>query len=428
MNNNFVDLSCLPKRGNGNYNWEESIGKHFPFYYNGLVGEILVLNYDKKKCKMNVFVENYTPSCGREIYANQLIHCTLGKLLSIKFGLAYPELIVYLKNKDDAHRYSAQSACSVVTACPFCGEEKIYKVHDLTYYGFRCDKCGDGVSYPNKFMRRLLMQLGIDFIPELSKKYVGFEWVKNYRYDFYFKYNNKEYFIEMDGGFHYIDAFNTINKVRVSDYSKDQLAAQHNIYVIRIDCNYKDIKNRFLYIKNNICNSELACLFNLNYVDWSMCNEYAVNSLVKTTCFLWENGMNNSKDIAKYLHLSPCTVRNYLHIGGELGLVDYDGKKISAMATSERNKSQNVKRSKPIALYKNNKLIGVFRSCDILSKCSLQLFGRTFIKTMIWRACKNDIPKAYDYIMRYISINDYNKYTTSNFILFDGGDSYAIAS
>lgn len=427
MNNNLVDLSCLPKRRNGNYNWEKSVGLYFPFYYNGLTGEIFVLNYDKKNNKLRVFVKNYTPLDGREIYASQLAYCILGKLLSTKVAMSHPELVKYFKNKDDAYRHTTNSACKVITVCPFCGEEKTYTIYNLTCYGFHCDKCGDGVSYPNKFMRCLLGQLDVDFIPELSKKNDGFKWVENYKYDFYFQYNDQKYFVEMDGGFHYNNGFGITDKVRASDNDKNQLAIEHGVKIIRIDCNYRDMKNRFLYIKNSICNSELANLFNLNDVNWIMCNESAINSFVKTACLLWSNGMESVNDISSYLHLSKVTIRNYLNIGKDLGLIDYDGKKISAKATSERNKVLNITRCKPIILYKDNQLVGIFRSCNVLSEQSFKLFGRTFTNTMIWRACKNDIPKAYGYVMKYISINEYNKYTTQNFLLFDGGDSYAAA-
>ena len=37
----------------------------------------------------------------------------------------------------------------------------------------------------------------------------------------------------------------------IDDY-KDEQARLHNIEVIRIDCNYNSIENRFAYIKQNL--------------------------------------------------------------------------------------------------------------------------------------------------------------------------------
>ena len=46
----------------------------------------------------------------------------------------------------------------------------------------------------------------------------------------------------MDGGFHYSKSNNVICE---NDIVKDNLAAEHNVTIIRIDCNYDKIGNRF---------------------------------------------------------------------------------------------------------------------------------------------------------------------------------------
>ena len=78
-----------------------------------------------------------------------------------------------------------------------------------------------------------------------------------------FFYNNKQYIVEMDGGlghgFYNCDAIRGIglNGKDLDEY-KDKMALEHNIFVIRIDCFYTKMEDRFSYIKNSIQNSELS--------------------------------------------------------------------------------------------------------------------------------------------------------------------------
>ena len=78
-------------------------------------------------------------------------------------------------------------------------------------------------------------------------------------YDNYFVYNNKEYILEMDGGFHSIDNLmngQTVEESKSIDDYKDTMAKEHGIEVIRIDCYYKS-KDRLEYVKQNIIDSKL---------------------------------------------------------------------------------------------------------------------------------------------------------------------------
>ena len=98
-------------------------------------------------------------------------------------------------NKEDAYKYTKCSNKKVYVKCPDCGSIKKDKVriNDLYRYGFSCKKCGDNISYPNKFMYNILDQLNIDFIPEYSP-----EWLGRKRFDFYIP--SLSLIIEMDGG------------------------------------------------------------------------------------------------------------------------------------------------------------------------------------------------------------------------------------
>ena len=99
-----------------------------------------------------------------------------------------PDLLVYFQNKEDAYKYTTGSHSHLNLTCPTCGTPKETTPHILCRQGFFCDKCSDGVSYPEKFMMSFLEQAKIDFQYQLSKKH--FEWCDKYKYDFYIKNKN----------------------------------------------------------------------------------------------------------------------------------------------------------------------------------------------------------------------------------------------
>ena len=103
--------------------------------------------------------------------------------------------------------------------------------------------------------------------------------------------------IEMDGGFHYIDnnlSGQTANKTQEIDNYKELKAKEHNIEVIRIDCNYEH-DDKFEYIKNNIIHSKLNNILELNNVNWLKIDEQSQKALVKEVCDYWHlhNEINN---------------------------------------------------------------------------------------------------------------------------------------
>ncbi|WP_297419326.1 hypothetical protein [Clostridium sp.] len=241
-----------------------------------------------------------------------------------------PDLASLLANPDNGYKYTQNSNVKVDWECPNCGniiENKT--IHNVNRYGISCPRCSDGISYPEKFMCSVLEQLKIDFKNQLSKK--DFNWCDKYKYDFYFKLNNKEYIIEMDGEWHNKD--NNLNgqtkeESKEIDNYKNELADEHNIEVIRIDCDYGHINNRLKYIKNNIINNVIINkLFNLNIVDWNKCHEFACCSLVKIVCDLWNSKKyNTTKDISNIIHLNKKTINEYLKLGVILNWSDYNPK------------------------------------------------------------------------------------------------------
>ena len=231
----------------------------------------------------------------------------------------HPELLVYFKNKEEAKYITCGSGKKIACTCPNCKSLKMLPMHELTYGHFKCQKCSDGISYPNKFARSFLSQLQLQNIEYEWQPH----WAKPYFYDNYFEYDGKKYILEMDGGFHYeAIGFNdekSLNQRIKLDKEKDKLAIEHNIELIRIDCrkSYKE------YIKNNILNSKLNNIFNLSSIDWDICDKDATKSMVVSVCNMYNSSNLLPKDIAKYFYLNPSTVQRYLHIGTNLGICHY---------------------------------------------------------------------------------------------------------
>lgn len=291
-----------------------------------------------------------------------------------------PQLIKFMTNKNDQYQYSAHSTKTILCNCPICGYEKRVKIYNLYEYGFSCPQCSDGYSYPEKFIASLFHQLNIDYISEYNNSYQS--WIEKYRYDFYLPHYNC--IVEVHGLQHYEECSLTkenLREVQDNDYAKENLAKLNNIdkYII-IDARYskKD------YIKESIINSELNSLFNLNIIDFNLCDEMAQKSKVKDSCDLWEKG-ESIKNISKLFHCSIGCIEKYLHKGSKLGWCSYTN-------TSERKrvvKNIKWKRSKPLAISFNKNVLGEFNSINSLCKLSQQLFGCQFNPSKISLVCNN---------------------------------------
>ena len=241
-----------------------------------------------------------------------------------------PELAKLLANPEDGYNHFQGSNKKVDWKCPSCNSIiKDKSIASIKSHGLSCKKCSDGISYPNKIMYNILNQLNMDFVPEYCPK-----WIKSKRYDFYFKLNNKEYIIEMDGAMGHGN-YNSLSKMSPEeslaiDKYKEDLAIKHGIKIIRIDC----LKSELEYIKNNILSSDLQLIINLSSVDWLECHKLSLNSFVKTACELWNASKYSVKDISNLLKLCPNTIVSYLKKGTEISWCYYN---------SEEEKIKNLK-------------------------------------------------------------------------------------
>lgn len=220
----------------------------------------------------------------------------------------HPEIAKLFKNPEDGYKYSKGSNDYADFLCPYCNSivnKMVYEVVSRNY--LPCPCCSSGKSYPNRFMANLLRELGVDFIPEyIIKPYP-------YYFDFYFKINNKEYIVEMDGGIGHGNkewGGNKDIKGFETDLIKDKICKDHNITIIRIDCNY--LNNRFEYVKKAIINSDLNILFDFNAVNFNQINQNSCSSLIIDVADYWNQGIHSYDKLMVLTNLSHSTIRRYL--------------------------------------------------------------------------------------------------------------------
>lgn len=373
----WIDLSKLPRSKSGNtIRWVESIGYSMPFAYGEYQGTLRIAERVDER-KYRIILNIGTEEIEYITNTSDLRGCKFGYALLKPIAVTHPELIQYFVNKEDAYKYCAGSPAEVDMICPLCGTIKKKPIRELVKHGLACPACSDGISYPNKFMYNLLQQLNIIFIHELTKKHPGFEWVKKYRYDFYFNINGAQYIVEMDGGFHFNNVFGAC-----SDDEKDKIAIQNGVEVIRINCDYQ-IRDRFDYVKSHIINSKLSELFDLSIIDWNACDKNAEGSLLISACEYYANGITDIGEISTKVGVKNSTVIRYLKAGARLGLCDYDSKEARRKA---HVKIQQVC-SKPVRVFKNNVFISEFPSRAEASRKSKEVLGIFFDTATISNMC-----------------------------------------
>jgi hypothetical protein len=145
-------------------------------------------------------------------------------------------------------------------------------------------ECSDGISIPNKILRQISFQLGLNLQFEYSPM-----WLENKRLDGYD--DDLKIAIEMDG--EYYD--NHKGKRKEVDSWKDEQCLKNGIYVIRINLTdtYEYNNNKFKYIKKQILNSPLSLIYDLLNVNWELVWENSLKSLVWEVKRLIEEGYND---------------------------------------------------------------------------------------------------------------------------------------
>ena len=347
-----------------------------------IIGEYKGQNYPIKcRCKIDGY--EWSPNAQNLLLGSGCPVCSHHKVKTGYNDIAttHPHLVKYFVDIKEANIYPSKSNQKVLMRCPECGYEKMQIIQLLTKKGFSCKYCDDNISYPNKFSYAFLQQLPVkNIIHEYSP-----DWANGRRYDNYFEYNNQAYILEMDGGFHYTN--NPLNsqsaeKSQEIDAYKDEMAKEHNIILIRIDCR----KSEKDYIKNNIIASQLNMIFDLNKINWEKCDEHTHNKMVKKVCDFFKHNPNYSTfQIATHFRIDHLAVYKYLNIGTNYGWCEYDGNK-------EREKAI-LKNSKSVKVYSNDNNYNIYEFKSI-RECIERLrmeYGLPFTYNSIHKACDNNI-------------------------------------
>ena len=276
--------------------------------------------------------------CGNEDYISehQLIKdktncsvCMGNKVLTGYNDIATlrPDLVKYFVDKELTKVYRVTSSKKILAKCPICGYSKLISIRNLANQGFDCNQCGDGVSYPNKFLCNFCKELKRN---NLIQEYIMekvFDWSYGKQYDAYITLNNGQtLIIEAHGEQHYSGGFErkhgrTLQEEQRNDAEKCWLAYKNGVNnYIQLDCRESEGE----YIKNNILNNELlSSLFNLEAIQWDTIFLNSIKSNIVLACELWNNGLKNTKLISEQLNVARGTAIEYLKKGAKLNLCNY---------------------------------------------------------------------------------------------------------
>ena len=189
---------------------------------------------------------------------NDIVGRRFGKLVALE----------RVENRDGRIMYKCQ--CD-------CGGVKITKKESLI--SGETKSCGCLHSGKESEIAALLTERGIEYIreyhfPNLRSLSGGY-----LRFDFYLpeyhaciEFNGKQHYTQY--GFKSLGG-KTLEEEQENDEYKKQLALKNNIdnYII-LDCR----KSKLEWIKENILNSELSDILNLDDIDWSKCEQKALEN------------------------------------------------------------------------------------------------------------------------------------------------------
>lgn len=259
----------------------------------------------------------------------------------------------------EASNYTKSCSNKFTPICPFCGrisETKISPNQLSRLHGISC-VCNDGISIPNKIIRAIMEQaFNKSMISSYEKEHKEYD--ENgilRRFDMkFFDINGNPFFVEMDGGFHgEIKRKHSNKKMKflpakmfIADIMKDNIAENLGIPLIRIDCYKSDIE----YIKQNLYDSELANIINLNNIDWTSIENICFSNIMRDVCiYKNEHPKVFVPEIAKKFELSDATIRNYLKRGTKLGICNYNPQE-----ESKRRNSLNTNWHQSVGVYVEN--------------------------------------------------------------------------
>lgn len=230
-----------------------------------------------------------------------------------------PWMIPWFKDPNVPYTHTVTSKHKVDFICPYCGMEVKNKIiSNVCHYNkVVCPNCGDGISYPERFLSNLLTICGVDF--EFHKIFL---WSNGREYDFYIKPLNM--IIETHGKQHYTNTWSSgadkkyAMPIQDNDVYKEELASAHGIkhYVI-LDCQKSD----YMYIENSIKSSILVDYFDFSNIDWRDIGVKSSKSIFMNVIESYLAGICR-EDTIDMFKISDYTYHRYLRKAKKLGLID----------------------------------------------------------------------------------------------------------
>lgn len=325
-------------RDNDHQDWLD----RWDYELNGVSSESVAFRSNKKfwfKCPIGMHKSEYASPSNLCVKKTPFIchQCnSIGQYLIDNFGNDAIEKYWSEKNIVDPFCVAKFSNQKCFFICPDCGHIRHIGVYDWTMSPFSCKKCGDGNSYPNKYVREFLLQLGRIYNVEILPEHV-FEWSENIGdnctrriYDFVIN-TDTQIIVEVHGVQHYEHGFcdfvggKTLDEEQTNDVFKKTLALQNGI----LEDNYIVIDARYsnpMWIKQSIMQSKLMDLYHFceKDIDWIKCNTSACRSVVRTVCDLYMNGITSVMELSRKTGYCKKTIHKYLRLGVENGWCDYD--------------------------------------------------------------------------------------------------------
>lgn len=217
-------------------------------------------------------------------------------------------ILPYLKNKEDAKKYTAGTTKRITCKCPNCNKEKVISIKNLVSYGFTCDYCKPSKSYPELFVSSYLESNDINYIPQY--KVLGNRFLDFYLPDY-------KIAIETHGSQHYENSYSSgwdkaYTNSQKSDSLKRKYCLDNGIELIEVDCR----KSQFYYIKSTLNNA----IFETSLPKISVNDEIKIKSIINLSRFdkdienkvlnLYKEGKMSNRKIEKELGLGSGTVSN----------------------------------------------------------------------------------------------------------------------
>lgn len=253
-----------------------------------------------------------------------------------------PDIATLFNVPEEAYRFTEYSNKYTYFKCPRCGNVRRAKINSVSRDGLSCKKCGDGISYPNKFVYNFMEQ--VCSLWRSKQDPLMFSLEKTFPWSKYYEHENKKLagrkiydiyvdkcnvIIENQGNYHYDGCFigvknaRSLEEVQENDRIKKELAISNGIkdenYIV-LDCFKSDMN----YIKNSIMNSRLPIILNFTEhdIDWEKCDMFATSSRVYEACKLWNNGIRNINEIASKMKMNSNTISKYLCRGRKLKIIN----------------------------------------------------------------------------------------------------------